>query len=230
MSAQKILVVDDDPDILFLLDRSLAAEGYEVSVAEDGEIGLSLVQTERPDLVILDILLPASSGLEICRKIREVDSRTYIFMLTALDEDVDKVRGLDTGADDYLTKPFNMMELSARIRSVFRRMESAGGGDAAAFGRVKIDFVKREVEESEQLMEFTQKEFDLLAYLVRRPGEAVSREKLFEEIWGESSDIGMRNIDNFILRIRKKLEPDPGNPVHFMTVYGYGYKFLPGDR
>ncbi len=230
MSARKILVVDDDPDILFLLDRSLAAEGYEVSVAEDGEKGLSLVQTERPDLVILDILLPVSSGLEICRKIREVDSKTYIFMLTALDDEADKVRGLDTGADDYLTKPFNMMELSARIRSVFRRMESAGDGDAAAFGRVKIDFLKREVEQSGQLMEFTQKEFDLLAYLVHRPGEAVSREKLFEEIWGESSGIGMRNIDNFILRIRKKLEPDPGNPVHFMTVYGYGYKFLLGDR
>ena len=228
MSARKILVVDDDPDILFLLDRSLTAEGYDVSIAEDGEKGLSLVQTLRPDMVILDIMLPVSSGLEICEKIREVNSKIYICMLTALGEDVDKVRGLDTGADDYLTKPFNMMELSARIRSVFRRMELAGG-DVAAFGGVTIDFIKREVEQGGQLVEFTQREFDLLAYLVRRPGEAVSREKLFGEIWGESSDIGMRNIDNFILRIRKKLEPDPGNPVHFMTVYGYGYKFLPGE-
>ena len=229
MDSPRILVIDDDFDLRFLLERSFGAEGYSILIAENGEKGLTLAKEESPDLVILDIMLPEISGLEVCKRIREIDSEIYIIMLTQLDDDFDKVRGLEMGADDYVTKPFNMLELSARVKAVLRRKNQSGKDEEIRFGEVSVNFVTREVYRKGAPVEFTQKEFELLTYLIRRPGEAVSREKIFEDIWGQSSGIGTRNIDNFILRIRKKLEADPAHPSHFMTIYGFGYKFLPGD-
>ena len=150
-------------------------------------------------------------------------------MLTRLDDDFDKVRGLEMGADDYVTKPFNMLELSARVKAILRRKNQSGKDEEIRFGDVSVNFLTREVYRKGAPVVFTQKEFELLTYLIRRPGEAVSREKIFEDIWGQSSGIGTRNIGNFILRIRKKLEADPAQPSQFMTIYGFGYKFLPGD-
>ncbi|MBT3352123.1 MAG: response regulator transcription factor [Nitrospinaceae bacterium] len=230
MDNQKILIVDDDLDIQFLLERSLKSEGYTVLVAGDGEKGFELAQSENPDLVILDIMLPETSGLEVCQQLREDNSDVFILMLTELSEDIDKVRGLDMGADDYLTKPFNILELSARVKAILRRNSRARVGESVRFGGVIIHFLKREVVRDGETVEFTPKEFELLSFLVHRPGEAVSREVLIEEIWGQSAEVSTRTIDNFVLRIRKKLEIDSTDPKYFQTVYGFGYKYTPDEK
>lgn len=227
MDGQKILIVDDDPDIQFLLERFLRSEGYSVLVAGDGEKGFELAQSENPDLVILDIVLPETSGLEVCKQLRKINNDVYILMLTELAEDIDKVRGLDMGADDYLTKPFNILELSARVKAILRRIGRARVEETVRFGGVTIHFSKREVIRDGKPVEFTPKEFELLSFLVHHPGEAISREVLIEEIWEQSTEVSTRTIDNFVLRIRKKLETDSGNPKYFQTIYGFGYKYIP---
>ncbi len=230
MERSRILVVEDEPDIRHEVERALLQEGYQVGVAADGDAALALAAAKTPDLAILDILMPGLNGLEVCRRLREDNPAVRILFLTALGGEVDKVRGLDAGADDYLAKPFSMPELKARIRALLRRREPLGRGGAVRFADVRVVPKNREVTKAGAPVALTAKEFDLLWYLVQRPGEALSREDLLQEIWGLSDYYSTRTVDVHILRLRKKLEPDPENARHLLTVRGVGYKFLPGAR
>ena len=223
----RILVVEDDPAILRGLADNLRYESYEVLTAADGETGYRLLREERPDLVILDLMLPKLSGYEVCRKVREEGIATPILMLTARGEETDRVVGLDLGADDYVTKPFSVRELLARIRAVLRRVQPAGSWpDELRFDEVAVDFRKYEASRAGQTVEMTRKEFHVLRMLAARAGEVVSRQELLDEVWGLDNYPNTRTVDNHIASLRAKLERNPGEPAHIRTVHGVGYKFV----
>ncbi len=229
MTKARILVVDDDRDMVRGLDDNLTLEGYEVLTASDGETGLTAALSQKPDLVILDILMPGMDGLDVCRRLRRQNKDVRILLLTAKGQETDKVLGLELGADDYLSKPFGLLELLARVKAQLRRSGAASRAAGYRFGEVRVDPMRREVTRSGQLVEFTAKEFALLVYLLEHPGEALGRDHLLENIWGYEKYPTTRTVDNHILRLRKKLEPDPSNPRHFLTLHGVGYKFVAGD-
>jgi len=224
----RILVIEDDAAILTGLTDNLKAEGYEVSTATDGESGYELLQREAPDLVILDLMLPKMSGLEVCRRAREAGMTTPILMLTARGEETDRVFGLDLGADDYVTKPFSVRELMARIRAILRRGQpQIPPVDRVSFGDVTVDFCSYEAHRGRNEIAMTRKEFGLLRHLVSRPGEVVTRNQLLDEVWEYGSYPTTRTVDNHIASLRSKLETDPASPRHLVTVHGVGYKWVP---
>jgi len=224
----QILVIEDDAAILTGLTDNLEAEGYEVSTATDGETGYELLQRKEPDLVVLDLMLPKMGGLEVCRRAREAGITTPILMLTARGEETDRVLGLDLGADDYVTKPFSVRELMARIRAILRRSQpQAPLVDQVSFGDVSVDFLSYEVRRGDEEIAMTRKEFGVLRYLVSRPGEVVTRDQLLDEVWGYGFYPTTRTVDNHVAALRSKLETDPASPQHLVTVHGVGYKWIP---
>jgi DNA-binding response OmpR family regulator len=222
----KVLVVEDDPGILRTVTDNLRFEQYEVVTATDGETADALQQSEHPDVIVLDLMLPRMSGLELCRHLRARDVQVPILMLTARSEEADRVRGLDMGGDDYLTKPFSMPELMARIRALLRRASPASGLPATlTFGGVDIDFRRYEARRDGRPVEMTRKEFALLRFLASREDSVVTRDELLNKVWGVESYPLTRTVDNHISSLRAKLEVDPARPVHIQTVHGVGYKF-----
>jgi DNA-binding response OmpR family regulator len=223
-----VLAVEDDPAILRGLSDNLRFEGYEVITASDGETGYKLQAERRPDLILLDLMLPRMSGLEFCRKLRAEGNQTPILMLTARSEEPDRVLGLDLGADDYVTKPFSVRELMARVRALLRRSQPQTElPDVLSFGDIAIDFRRYEARRSGKPLEMTRKEFAILRFLASRSGEVVSREDLLNEVWGYESYPTSRTVDNHVAGLRAKLERDSSQPEHLKTVHGVGYKFVP---
>ena len=222
-----ILVVEDDPAILRGLADNLKFESYEVLTAADGETGYRLAKERKPDLIVLDLMLPRLSGYEVCRKLRADGVETPILMLTARGEEADRVLGLDLGADDYVTKPFSIRELLARIRALLRRTQPAKAlPDELRFDDVVVDFRCWEATRAGKPLEMTRKEFSLLRYLASRAGEVVARDELLNEVWGYESYPSTRTVDNHIAGLRAKIERDPAQPAHLRTVHGVGYKFV----
>jgi DNA-binding response OmpR family regulator len=222
----KVLIVEDDPAILRGLADNLKFEKYDVLMATDGETGYRLHRAENPDLIVLDLMLPRMSGLELCRKLRTEGVQIPILMLTARSEEADRVLGLDLGADDYVTKPFSVRELMARIRALLRRTSSAKDlPNTLSFGDVEVDFLRYVARRRGKAVEMTRKEFAILRLLVARMGEVVTRDELLNEVWGVESFPVTRTVDNHIAGLRAKLEADPARPVYIRTVHGVGYKF-----
>lgn len=224
----RVLVVEDDPAILRGLIVNLETEGYEVVSAADGADGYRLAQDQSPDLLVLDLMLPSLSGYELCKKLRDEGSNVPIIMLTARGEESDRVLGLDLGADDYVTKPFSVRELMARIRALLRRTNGEGALPSELhFEDVEVDFLGFEARRSGDRIDMTRKEFGLLRHLVSRSGEVVGRDELLDQVWGYKSYPESRTVDNHVANLRGKLESDPTNPRHLITVRGVGYKWLP---
>ncbi len=222
-----ILVVEDDPAILRGLTDNLKYEAYEVLSASDGEAGYRLIREKNPDLIILDLILPKLSGYELCRKVRGEGIETPILMLTARGEEVDRVLGLDLGADDYVTKPFSVRELLARIRAILRRTQPPKAfPDELRFDDVVVDFRRYEARKADRTLEMTPKEFGILRLLAARPGEVVTRDELLNEVWGYENYPSTRTVDNHIASLRAKLEHCPSQPRHLLTVHGVGYKLV----
>ena len=223
----RILVVEDDPAILRGLADNLEFESHEVLTAGDGETGYRLIHEKKPDLVVLDLMLPKLSGYELCRKVRGEGNTTPILMLTARGEEADRVLGLDLGADDYVTKPFSVRELLARVRAILRRAHPPPPlPEELRFDDVEVDFRSYEAARAGKTVEMTRKEFNVLRLLAARTGEVVSRDELLDEVWGLNSYPNTRTVDNHIASLRAKLERDPGEPQHIKTVHGVGYKFV----
>ena len=221
-----ILVIEDDLNILMGLKDNLKAEGYEVSTSMNGSEGLEMTIQNQYDLLVLDIMLPGINGFEICKKLKLVKPSLPIVMLTARGSEMDKIAGLDYGADDYITKPFSLSELLARIRAVLRRAYPLKTElEQYAFGNVEINFKKMEVHIDGKEIRFTRKEFSILHYLIQHKGEVVHRHDLLNEVWGYDKIPTTRTVDNFILDIRKKIEIEPSNPLFIKTISGVGYKF-----
>ncbi len=233
---RKILVIEDEPAVRAGLVDNLAYEGFLVLPAADGIEGLEIFQREKPDLVVLDVMMPGLDGLEVCRRIREEKCGTPVIMLTAKCTEIDKVVGLEIGADDYLTKPFAMRELFARIRALLRRCEvlndRATGEkdpkplDVLKFSDVVVDFRAYRATKGSAEISLSAKEFELLKYLAMRTDQPVSRDELLDKVWGYENYPTTRTVDNFIARLRKQVEDVPERPQHIMTVHGVGYKFL----
>ncbi len=224
---KKILVVEDDKALVRGLTDNLKEEHFDVISAGDGTSGYELARKEKIDLLILDLLLPGMDGLEVCKKLRTEHVQTPILMLTSKKQEVDKVLGLELGADDYLTKPFGMRELVARVRALLRR-QSAVLTELAecAFGDVYVDFRKQEARKGKKSIEMTAKEYELLKYFAEREGEVITRGQLLDDVWGYEVTPTTRTVDNYILSLRKKIETNPSKPQHILTVHTAGYKFV----
>ena len=225
---EKILIIEDEADLVKGLKLNLTDEGYEVSWAFDGQEGLRKALEEAPDLIILDIMLPKMSGLEVCRELRQKKANVPIIMLTAKGEEVDKVVGLEIGADDYITKPFSIRELLARIKAHLRRdrRDLRTVPKTFIFGDVEVDFAHFKVKRRGRESDLTSLEVEILKYLIAHQGEVVSREALLDKVWGYEKFPTTRTIDNHILKLRKKIEDDPAHPAHIFSVYGEGYRFM----
>ena len=225
--AARILLVDDEPPVQRLLSFPLEREGYEVVPALDGQEALRRFENERFDLVVLDIMLPKMDGLEVCRRMR-AKSSVPIIMLTAKAEEIDKVLGLEIGADDYITKPFSMREFRSRVRAALRRAEMSqvdGSDEPLQRGDLHIDLEKRTTELAGKPVQLTYVEFEILSVLARHPGRVYTRDMLLDRIWGDSAFRDQRTIDVHIRHLREKLERDPRNPEYLLTVRGVGYRF-----
>jgi len=223
---KKILIIEDDVSILRGLKDNLEFEGYVVSTEKDGSKGLENALAQEHDLILLDIMLPTLNGFEICRRVKKEKPEQPIIMITARGSEMDKVSGLDLGADDYVTKPFSIPELLARVRAVLRRFEvKTNLPETFSFGMVKLDFKKYQAFVKNDEVSLSSKEFDILKYLIGHQGEAVHRHDLLNEVWGFEAMPTTRTVDNFILDLRKKLEENPSNPKHILSVRGVGYKF-----
>jgi DNA-binding response OmpR family regulator len=225
---EQILVVEDEQAIAAFVQTSLEREGFSVSVARSGEAALARIQAHPPELIVLDLMLPGIDGFEVCRRVRRHRSYIPIIMLTSRTDDVDKIVGLELGADDYVTKPFNARELIARIRSVLRLIHKAGKSpdrDQLQVGSLVIDRSQRVVTLDDRSIHLPPKEFDLLATLAWERGKVFGREMLLERVWGYDYAGESRTVDVHIQRLRSKIEPDPAQPRYLLTVYGIGYKF-----
>ena len=226
--AEKVLVVDDEADIVAGVEHTLVREGYEVITASDGKDGLKKASECAPDIILLDVMMPKMNGYEVLVKLRKKNIRAPVIMLTGRDAEEDKIRGLDTGADDYVTKPFSMKELAARVRAVRRRhADKEGKVRSFAFGDVEVDFERQAVVKDGRTVELSTCESELLRLLVARRGEAVSRQTILTEVWGYDVAPDTRTVDNHIVRLRQKIEDDPRQPKHILTAHGKGYKFVP---
>lgn len=222
---QKILVVDDEEKIVELINEYLTKEGYEVITASNGLEGLNAFEKHQPQLIVLDVMMPELDGLSFCREIRS-KNKIPIIMLTAKTEEIDKIIGLEMGADDYLTKPFSLRELAARIKAVMRRIVSNTIVEEALIrGDLRIDLSKREVYNKQELIDLTPSEYSLLITLAEKPGRPYTRLQLLNAAWGESYEGYERAIDTHISNLRKKIEEDVSKPRYILTVYGVGYKF-----
>ncbi|MDX2166078.1 MAG: response regulator transcription factor, partial [Deltaproteobacteria bacterium] len=224
------LLIEDDASIVAGLQLNLSLEGYEVLTAGDGETGFELAVREHPDLVVLDIMLPGMNGLEVLRRLRELDADIPVLVLTARGEEGDKVLGLQLGADDYISKPFNLAELRARINAALRRHRLRDAGQSVReFGDVRVDLDRHQATRAGKLVPMTAREFALLGYFLRNPERALTRDILLSEVW-RTDYLTQRTIDNFVGRLRAKFEPDPDAPRYFLTVRGVGYRFEPSGR
>jgi DNA-binding response OmpR family regulator len=226
---KRILIIEDDVAILRGLKDNLEYESYEVLTAADGEEGYFLIKEKKPDLIILDLMLPKMNGYELCRKVRNEGVTTPILMLTARSEEMDRVHGLDLGADDYVTKPFSVPELLARIRAIIRRIQKVKTGNLPSelrFGDVSVDFKCFEARKGGDILEMSRKEFGILRLLAARPGEVITRDELLDEVWGYDQYPTTRTVDNHIALLRTKLEDNPSKPRYLLTVHGVGYKLV----
>jgi two-component system alkaline phosphatase synthesis response regulator PhoP len=222
-----ILIIDDEAEMVRGLGDNLRFEGYQTLGATSGADGLRLALSEAPDLILLDVMMPQMSGWDVCRELRRKGIDVPVIMLTARGEEVDRVLGLELGADDYVTKPFSLRELLARVRAVLRRPGPRRKAEALAFGDVRIHLRGRQVFKAGREVRLTRKEFDLLRYLVEHPGEVLTRDRLLDEVWGYERFPTTRTVDAHVLRLRQKFEPDPEHPAYVLTVHGQGYRFAP---
>jgi DNA-binding response OmpR family regulator len=223
----KVLIIEDEPNMVLGLKDSCEYEGYDVAVARNGKEGLEKVTTEKPDIILLDVMLPVMSGIDVCRTLRTRGIETPILMLTARSQEIDKVIGLEVGADDYVTKPFSIKELLARIRAHLRRAsKQVVDLESFIFGDVELNFKKYAARKGGQALELSAREFEILRYLIRRRGEIVTRDQLLDEVWGYRSTPVTRTVDNHIARLRQKIEQDPSEPQHIITVHRIGYRFV----
>ena len=223
----KILIVEDEPGMVAGLRDNFEFEGYQVLSAMDGVAGLERALADTPDLVILDVMMPRMSGLDVCKQLKSKRPAIPIIMLTARGQEVDKVVGLELGADDYVTKPFSIRELLARVKAVLRRAGSLPKDkERYSFGEVEVNLRSCQVSRQGRSIEFSSKEFDLLKYFLAHPGEALTRDRLLEEVWGYDKFPTTRTVDAHIVRLRQKLEAKPEDPRFFLTVHGTGYKFV----
>ena len=222
----RILIVDDEPEMLRGLEDNLRFEGYQTITAGDGKQGLALTLSEAPDLIVLDVMMPGMSGWDLCRELRRRGLDTPVIMLTARGAEVDRVLGLELGADDYVTKPFSLRELMARIRAVLRRPGPRQKFEEFAFGDARLHLRARQAFKGGREVRLTRKEFDLLRYLVEHPGEVITRDRLLDEVWGYDRFPTTRTVDTHILRLRQKFEDDPEHPAHILTAHGQGYRFV----
>lgn len=222
-----ILVIEDDPRLQRALQRQFTAEGYEVHVEGRGPDGLAAFKRLNPVAVVLDLMLPEMSGRIICKEIRATTSEVPIIILSAVTEVADKVLLLETGADDYVTKPFSPRELLARVQVAIRKNRKKQEPKAASFGDVSIDLLKMEVRKAGRSITLTAHEFKLLRYFIENAGRAINRDELLSDVWDLNFHLTTRTVDNQILKLRRKLESDPAEPIHFLTLRGVGYKFVP---
>jgi two-component system, OmpR family, alkaline phosphatase synthesis response regulator PhoP len=224
---QRILLVEDEPGLVMTLSDRLPSEGYAVETTGDAETGLARSTAEPFDLIILDVMLPGGSGFDVCRDLRQRGVKTPIIMLTARGQMIDKVLGLKIGSDDYVTKPFEMVELLARIEVQLRRTTKAvtATTDSYQFGDVRVDFRRAEAYRGEQVIELSAKEFKLLRYLIEHRGAALSRAELLNQVWGYDAAVSTRTVDVHVAWLRQKLEPNQRHPQFILTIHGTGYKF-----
>jgi len=220
-----VLIVEDDPSIALGLRINLEAEGYRVLAADDGEKGLAAARSEGPNLIILDVMLPGMNGFEVLRTLRQEGHSMPIIVLSARTGEMDKVTGLELGAEDYVAKPFSLAELLARVRAALRRGNAAPLSRVVTFGGVTVDIDARRVERAHEPVDITATEFDVLVCFIQSKGRALSRDEIFKEVWGPNHHGTPRTIDNFVQQLRAKLELDPQEPRHFLTVRGVGYRF-----
>ena len=225
MSGSRILVIEDDSSISLGLKMNLQAEGYQVSLAEDGVVGLERARNGW-DLIILDVMLPRMNGFEVLRTLQAEKNKTPILLLTARNLEMDKVTGLELGAEDYVTKPFGLAELLARIRVILRRADGNGNSERWVFGDIELDRSTREARRDGTLVPLTATEFDVLTTLVGAQGRVLSRQQILDGVRGEAHFGTLRTVDNFVAQLRSKLESDPQNPRHLVTVRGVGYRFV----
>jgi DNA-binding response OmpR family regulator len=223
----KILIVEDEPNMVAGLRDNFEFEGYQVISAPDGVAGLERALTEAPDLVILDVMMPRMSGMDVCKQLKNKKPAIPIIMLTARGQEVDKVVGLELGADDYITKPFSIRELLARVKAVLRRAGIAPrAAEKYTFGEVEVNLRSCRVSKRGKELDFSSKEFELLKFFLHHPGETLSRDRLLEEVWGYAHFPTTRTVDAHIVRLRQKVEPKPDEPRFILTVHGTGYKFV----
>ena len=223
----RILLVEDDPSLALGLCDTLEFEGFEVSHARTGQEGILWARGEHPDCIILDLMLPDTNGYKVCEQIRREDPVVPIIMLTARSQEADKIRGLDVGADDYVTKPFSVGELVARIRAIFRRMNrTSRPGSPLEIGESTIDPASQILKKGRSETKLSFYEVQLLRFLHERAGQPVSRDEILDKVWGVEASPNNRTVDNFVVKLRKKLEPQPDEPRHILTVYGVGYKLV----
>jgi len=225
---KRILIVEDEPSLSMAIRDELEFEGFEASVIEDGVAALHQILEEPPDLVVLDLMLPGKSGFEICREARQQGRDTPIIMLTARAQEIDRVRGLELGADDYVVKPFSLAELTARIRAVLRRAETrnhvAAPGHVLGVGALRLDVRKQEAFVGDRRIDLTHREFQLLEFLLRHPGEVISRDEFLNRVWGGDVYVTSRSVDTHMAALRKKIEQDAERPRYILSVRGAGYK------
>lgn len=229
---RRILIVEDNPDLAFGLRNNLEIEGYDIALADDGLAGLERARELRPDLIILDLMMPGLDGYRVLRTLREEGNQTPVLILSARAEEVDKVRGFRLGADDFVTKPFGLLELLARVEALLRRVPPAAepqGEEAGVyrFGSIAVDPVARQVTRAGRPVQLTHREFMLLVALARRPGVVVTRDDLLREVWGYRTPVLSRTVDTHVAELRRKLEADPAQPRHIVTVRKAGYRLEP---
>jgi DNA-binding response OmpR family regulator len=224
---KRILIIEDDPAIRTGLKETFITEGYSVSEADTGTKGFELASNNNFDLIILDLILPGKDGIEICKDLRSEGVKTPIVMVTSRKEEIDKILGLEIGADDYVTKPFSIRELLARVKALIRRSTYEPGDiEEVAFADLKINFKKQEMLKGINPVRLSATEYRILHYFIDHESEVISRDKFLDEVWGYDSYPTTRTVDNYILSLRKKIEDDPTNPKHLVTVHKVGYKFV----
>lgn len=222
---QRILVIEDEPGIRLALKDELEFEGFDLELADDGSTGLAAILQSPPDLIVLDLMLPGRNGFQICQEVRARGIRTPIIVLTARNQEVDKVRGLGLGADDYVTKPFSLAELVARIRAVLRRAQKEDDGDVLAVGPIKLDLRRHCAFKGGIELQLTDTEFRILALLLERRGEVITRDDFLNHVWGEDVHVTHRTVDTHVAALRKKIEDDLGHPAYILSVRNVGYRF-----
>ncbi len=227
MTSHRILIIEDEPSMILGLQDNLEYEGYEVIAAVDGEAGVGRALKDKPNLILLDVMLPKKSGLDVCRELRSLGVESPIIMLTARGQEIDKVLGLEIGADDYVTKPFSINELLARVRAHLRRAAKLVSElESYRFGNIELNFKKYLASKNGEPIELSQREFELMKYLIRHRGETVTRDELLDKIWGYENYPITRTVDNHIARLRHKIEAVPNEPEYILTVHRVGYKFI----
>ena len=224
---KRILIIEDDPAIVKALKESLEDEHYHIFTATDGKVGYEMAGTEHPDLILLDLMLPTMNGQDICRKLREDGITVPILMLTSKREETDKILGLELGADDYITKPCSLREVQARIKANLRRSDFVRNDVSTfSFANFEIDFKKQRAQKSGQPIQFSAKEYEILHFFIQHDDEIISRDMLLNEVWGYDVFPTTRTVDNYILNLRKKIEQDPTQPKHILTIHKSGYRFV----